>query len=110
MSSKPHTLPGRPVSNFTVVQVDSGRNDQTLENAALEADLDMRTVALAGSVSATFFSAKKYIWIDGVDGFIHRISSPQSSQVLMNRGIVRLRYDLKEQDLLFSLVNEMCST
>ncbi|KAF7351706.1 Serine protease S53 [Mycena sanguinolenta] len=61
--------PTRPKSNFTLVEIDAGEDDQTPANAGIEADLDMEMVGLAGGVPSMFISVGDE-YHDGIDGFI----------------------------------------
>ncbi|KAJ7259960.1 family S53 protease [Mycena haematopus] len=101
-------LPGRPASNFTVVQVDSGRNDQTITNAGVEADLDMEMVALAGGVPATFISVGARN-LDNIDGFIDIVNTILAMPIETRPTVLSTSYGFNEQDLPFSLVNGMCN-
>ncbi|KAJ6474970.1 family S53 protease [Mycena sanguinolenta] len=124
-----HFFPTRPASdsNFTVIEVDGGTNDQTLANAGIEADLDMDMASLAGGVPLTFFTVGGED-LDGIDGFIDITNTILAMPVETRptvlttsfgfNGLFRhrppelnsvSRYGLKEQDLPEFLNIDMCN-
>ncbi|KAJ7685962.1 family S53 protease [Mycena rosella] len=94
-------------STFSLQTIDDGSNDQTLDDAGIEADLDIEyTVGIAGGVPVTFISVGDDS-VDDVDGFIDIVNSilaePSGITVLTTS------YAFNEEDLPISLAVGMCN-
>ncbi|KAJ7227821.1 family S53 protease [Mycena haematopus] len=96
-------------SNFTVVEIDDGQNDQTSGNAGVEADLDVEmVVSLAGGVPATFISVGDDN-ADDVDGFIDIVNFILSTPIETRPTVLTTSYGFNEEDLPISLAVGMCN-
>ncbi|KAF7344287.1 Serine protease S53 [Mycena venus] len=96
-------------SNFTVVEIDDGENDQTQQNAGIEADLDIEmTVGLAGGVPTTFISVGEDN-IDDADGFIDIVNSILATPAETRPTVLTTSYGFNEEDLPLSLAVAMCN-
>ncbi|KAJ7320866.1 subtilisin-like protein [Mycena albidolilacea] len=93
-------------SNFTVVEIDGGENDQG--NAGVEANLDIEmTISLAGGVPVSFISVGDDSQ-DDVDGFIDIVNSILATPIETRPTVLTTSYGFNEQDLPPSLAIGIC--
>ncbi|KAJ7892684.1 family S53 protease [Mycena leptocephala] len=96
-------------SNFSVVSIDDGINDQTTGNAGIEADLDLEmTVGLAGGVPVSFITVGEDSQ-DDVDGFIDIVNSILATPVETRPSVLTTSYGFNEEDLPIALAVGMCN-
>ncbi|KAJ6495229.1 subtilisin-like protein [Mycena sanguinolenta] len=100
--------PTRPKSNFTLIEIDDGEDDQTPANAGIEADLDMEMVGLAGGVPSMFISVGDE-YKDGIDGFIDITYSILEMPPQKRPTVLSTSYGYNEQDLSVQLAVGLCN-
>ncbi|KAJ7035384.1 family S53 protease [Mycena alexandri] len=97
-------------TNFTVVEIDGGQNDQALANSGIEAVLDVEmAVGLAKGVPVTFISVGSDNE-DGVDGFIDIVNSIMAMPAATRPTVLTTSYGFNEPDLPVSLAYAMCNS
>ncbi|KAJ7733665.1 family S53 protease [Mycena metata] len=103
-------LPGSVGTNFSVIEIDGGQNDQTLAESGIEAVLDVEmTVGLAKGVPVTFISVGSDNE-DGIDGFLDIINSIMAMPAATRPTVLTTSYGFNEPDLPVSLAYSLCDS
>ncbi|KAJ7452724.1 family S53 protease [Mycena galericulata] len=101
--------PGLAGATFVLQTVDGGQNDQTLNRAGIEANLDTEyTVGMAPGVPVTFISVG-YEFQDDVDGFVDIVNAILAEPPARRPTVLTTSYGFNERDLPLSIAVELCN-